>query len=254
TYKRLQELINHYGFTEQSLEFSKSFKYINRQNRTPNARKTKELIESVELDEDDLDKEKLISIRTFINIVSLISLCETVGEKIVLNLLLLLIVTGLRSTEAILLQTDCLIKKPILDPVTKEHLTLDGIKQYTLGIKYYGAKGAGHRIHWVEPLAANLVETIVNAVLELTEECRQHVSYLRSKQCRDFLPKTIDDIPTDYIEIDDLLDNCIHIRETSKGQSGRRDLLSSSLKNYKIFKLEQVKYRKMKFYLKDEIN
>ncbi|HCQ9959139.1 TPA: hypothetical protein OMQ75_003494, partial [Acinetobacter baumannii] len=254
TYKRLQELINHYGFTERSLEFFEELKYINRQNRTPNARKTRELIESLELDENDIDKEKLISIRTFINIVSLISLCETSGEKIVLNLLLLLIVTGLRSTEAILLQTDCLIKKPILDPVTKEHLSLDGIKQYTLGIKYYGAKGAGHRIHWVEPLAANLVETIVNAVLELTKECRQHVSYLRSKQCRDFLPKTIDDIPTDYIEIDDLLDNCIHIRETSKGQSGRRDLLSKSLKNYKIFKLEQVKYRKMKFYLKDEIN
>lgn len=254
TYKRLQELINHYGFTEQSLEFSKSFKYINRQNRTPNSRKTKELIESVELDEDDLDKEKLISIRTFINIVSLISLCESVGEKIVLNLLLLLIVTGLRSTEAILLQTDCIIKKPILDPVTKEHLSLDGIKQYTLGIKYYGAKGAGHRIHWVEPLAANLVETIVNAVVELTKECRQHVSYLRSKQCRDFLPKTIDDIPTEYIEVDNLIDYCISIRDTNRGQSGRRDLLNKTLKGYKIFKEEWKDYRKKKYYLKNEIN
>lgn len=254
TYKRLQELINHYGFTERSLEFSEEFKYLSRYNRTPNARKTRELIESIELDENDIDKEKLISIRTFINIVSLISLCETSGEKIVLNLLLLLIVTGLRSTEAILLQTDCLIKKPILDPVTKEHLTLDGIKQYTLGIKYYGAKGAGHRIHWVEPLAANLVETIVNAVLELTKECRQHVSYLRSKQCRDFLPKTIDDIPTDYIKVDDLLDNCIHIRETSRGERGRRDLLYKSLKNYKIFKVELIKSRNVRFYQKDEIN
>ncbi|MFV7499837.1 hypothetical protein AAC899_07650 [Acinetobacter soli] len=254
TYKRLQELINHYGFTERSLEFSEEFKYLSRYNRTPNARKTRELIESIELDDDELDKEKLISIRTFINIVSLISLCETAGEKIVLNLLLLLIVTGLRSTEAILLQTDCLIKKPILDPVTKEHLTLDGIKQYTLGIKYYGAKGAGHRIHWVEPLAANLIETIVNAVLELTKECRQHVSYLRSKQCRDFLPKTIDDIPTDYIKVDDLLDNCIHIRETSRGERGRRDLLCKSLKNYKIFKVELIKSRNVRFYHKDEIN
>ncbi len=67
-----------------------------------------------------LDKDKLISIRTFINIVSLISLCETNGEKIVLNLLLLLIITGFRSTEAILLKTDALIKHPILDLATKE--------------------------------------------------------------------------------------------------------------------------------------
>ena len=56
------------------------------------------------------------------NIVSLISLCKTNGEKIVLNLLLLLIITGLRSTEVILLKTDALIKKPILDPVTQKTL------------------------------------------------------------------------------------------------------------------------------------
>lgn len=110
TYLRLQEMLNHYAFTEQPLEFSHKYLYINRQNRTPNAKKTKALIDQLELDEDDLDKEKLISIRTFINIVSLISLCETNGEKIVLNLLLLLIVTGLRSTEVILLKTDSLIK------------------------------------------------------------------------------------------------------------------------------------------------
>ncbi len=141
---------------QQTLEFSKKFLYLNPQNRTPNARKTKALIEQLELDEDELNKEKLISIRTFLNIVSLISLCETNGEKIVLNLLLLLIVTGLRSTEALLLRTDALIKQPILDPVTKEHVILDGIKQYTLGIQYHGAKGSGYRIHWVEPLAALL--------------------------------------------------------------------------------------------------
>lgn len=114
TYLRLQEMLNHYGFTEQKLEFSQKYLYINRQNRTPNAQKTKALIDQLELNEDDLDKEKLISVRTFINIVSLISLCETNGEKIVLNLLLLLIVTGLRSTEAILLKTDALFNNLFL--------------------------------------------------------------------------------------------------------------------------------------------
>ena len=82
TYLRLQEMLNHYGFTEQPLEFSQKYLYISPYNRTPNAKKTKALIDQLELDEDDLDKEKLISIRTFINIVSLISLCETNGEKI----------------------------------------------------------------------------------------------------------------------------------------------------------------------------
>lgn len=216
TYLRLQEMLNHYGFTEQPLEFSQKYLYINRQNRTPNAKKTKALIDQLELDEDDLDKEKLISIRTFINIVSLISLCETNGEKIVLNLLLLLIVTGLRSTEAILLKTDALIKQPILDPVTKEHLTLDGKKQYTLGIQYHGAKGAGFRIHWVEPLSANLVETIFQSVLELTKEYREHVYYIRSKNCSDFLPKSIDDIGQDFVEIDDLIGTIFGVKDNYK--------------------------------------
>ena len=147
SYLRLQEMLNHYGFTEQPLEFSQKYLYINSQNRTPNAKKTKALIDQLELDEDDLNKEKLISIRTFINIVSLISLCETTGEKVMLNLMLLLIITGLRSTEAFLLKTDALIKRPILDPVTNKKISLDGVDQYSLGIQYYGAKGSGYRVH-----------------------------------------------------------------------------------------------------------
>jgi len=53
TYRRLQELINHYGFTTNILEFTQKLIYQGRQNRTPNARKTKELIEQLELDEED---------------------------------------------------------------------------------------------------------------------------------------------------------------------------------------------------------
>lgn len=212
TYHRLQEMLNHYGLTEQPLEFSQKYLYINRQNRTPNAKKTKALIDQLELDEDELNKEKLISIRTFLNIVSLISLCETNGEKILLNLLLLLIITGLRSTEALLLKTDALIKQPILDPITKEHITLDGIKQYTLGIQYHGAKGSGFRIHWVESLAVNLVEKIFQSVLELTKEYREYIKYLKSKNCTNFLPKVIDEIGADYIELDDLIGTVFRLR------------------------------------------
>lgn len=254
TYLRLQEMLNHYAFTEQPLEFSHKYLYINRQNRTPNAKKTKALIDQLELDEDELDKEKLISIRTFINIVSLISLCETNGEKIVLNLLLLLIVTGLRSTEVILLKTDSLIKQPIFDPVTKEHLTLDGIKQYTLGIQYHGAKGAGFRIHWIEPLSASLIETIFQSVLELTKEYREHLYYIRSKNCSDFLPKTIDDIPQDYVEIDDLIDTVFGVKNNYKGRAGQRDVVIKSIKNIPIYK--EIKNGKgiKRYYLKEDIN
>lgn len=254
TYLRLQEMLNHYGITELPLEFSQKYLYINRQNRTPNAKKTKALIDQLELDEDDLDKEKLISIRTFINIVSLISLCETNGEKIVLNLLLLLIVTGLRSTEAILLKTDALIKQPILDPVTKEHLTLDGKKQYTLGIQYHGAKGAGFRIHWVEPLSANLVETIFQSVLGLTQEYREHLYYIRSKNCSDFLPKSIDDIDQDFVEIDDLIGTIFGVKDNYKGRAGQRDVVIKSIKNVPIYNEIRSGQSIERYYLKKDIN
>lgn len=256
TYLRLQEMLNHYGFTEKPLEFSQKYLYINSKNRTPNAKKTKALIDQLELDEDDLDKERLISVRTFINIVSLISLCETNGEKIVLNLLLLLIVTGLRSTEAILLKTDALIKQPILDNVTKEHVTLDGIKQYTLGIQYHGAKGSGYRIHWVEPLAVNLVETIFISVLELTKEYREHIRYIKSKKCINFLPKSIDEIEGDSVELKDLAGTVFRIRPNKeyKSRGTQREVILSSLKKVPI--LREIKNRKSfeTYYLKEDIN
>lgn len=254
TYLRLQEMLNHYGFTKQPLEFSQKYLYINRQNRTPNAKKTKALIDQLELDEDDLDKDKLISIRTFINIVSLISLCQTNGEKIVLNLLLLLIVTGLRSTEAILMKADALIKKPILDPITKEHLSLDGIKQYTLGIQYHGAKGSGFRTHWVEPLAANLVETIFRSVLELTSEYRSHLNYIRSKGCIDYFPKSIDDIDTDYIEIDDLINTVFGMKKYKKGRAGQRGTIINNFNKVPILKSKKNGAEDKKYYLKKDID
>lgn len=253
-YLRLQELINHYCFTSQSLEFSQKYLHINRHNRTPNAKRTKALIEQLELDEDELDTNKLISIRTFINIISLISLCQTNGEKIVLNLLLLLVITGLRSTEAILLKTDALIKQPILDPATKEHFSINGVKQYTLGIQYHGAKGAGFRTHWVEPLAANLVETIFASVLELTKEFRERILYLRSKDCKDFLPESIDRISEDFIEIDDLIDTVFAVKNNYRGHAGRREVVIKTLSKVPIYKEITIGSKVKKYYLKNDLD
>lgn len=217
-------------------------------------KKTKALIDQLELDEDDLNKEKLISIQTFINIVSLISLCKTNGEKIVLNLLLLLIITGLRSTEVILLKTDALIKKPILDPVTQKHLTLDGIKQYTLGIQYHGAKGAGYRIHWVEPSSVKLVESIFKSVLELTSEYRSHLNYIRSKGCKDYFPKSIDDIMEDYLEIDDLINTIFSLKEYKSGRAGQRATVTLNLNKVSILRSEKNGVNNKRYYLKKDID
>lgn len=253
TYLRLQDLINNFCFTAQSLDFSKKFLYINKQNRTQNAKRTRALIDQLELDEDELSKEKLISIRTFINIISLMSLCQTNGEKIVLNLLLLLIITGLRSTEIILLKTNALIKQPILDQATKEHISIDGIKQYTLGIQYHGAKGAGFRTHWVEPLAANLVETIFSTILELTKDYREHLLYIKSKNYKDFLPKLIDDIPDNILEIEDLIDTCFGITHTNT-KINRRIGILASLHKVPVYKKIREGNSVKQYYLKKDIN
>lgn len=249
-------MLNHYSFTEQRLEFSQKYLYINVKNRTPNAKRTKALLDQLEIDENEIDKEKLISVRTFINIVSLITLCETVGEKIALNILLLLIVTGMRSTEIILLKTDALIKRPIFDPVTKEHLTLDGVKQYTFGIQYHGAKGAGFKILWMDPLAARMVEAIFKSVLELSNECRENLRYIRSKDINNFLPKSIDNIPGDLVEIDDLIDTCLSTKANGKGPNSKRIIIANtlSLKKVPIFKRVKKKTKVFNYYLKSDIN
>lgn len=259
TYVRLQGMINYYCFTEQPLEFYQKYLYINHQNRTPNARKTKALIEQLELDENELDKDKLISIRTFINIVSLINLCQTKSEKLLLNLLLLLIVTGLRSTEAFLLKKDALVKYPILDPLTNEKLVLDGIEQYTLGIQYYGAKGSGIRIHWVEPSCVKLVETIFQSVMEITQEYREHLEYIKSKNIIDFLPKEIDQIDREYVELKELIGTVFRLKDKSlysghSGQGAQRVIILNALKKIPIFREIKKGVTVDTYYLKKDIN
>ena len=104
TFKRLQDIVNKYGFTTNKLEFEVNLKYAHKQNRTQKAGMTKELFKGLNIDERKIDAEKLISIQTFINIASLKNFCQSEGEKILLNSLFLSIVTGFRSTETIMLK------------------------------------------------------------------------------------------------------------------------------------------------------
>lgn len=231
TFKRLQDIINKNKLTLKKLEFDIDIKYISRQNRTSKASKTKDLLSDKDIDESQIDSEKLISIQTFINIASLKSLCQNDGEKLLLNFLFLSIVTGFRSTEIIFLKKDCLIEKPILDLNANKSLMLNGEPQYMLGIHYYGAKGAGERIHWVEPSSAKLVKSIIQNTLELTQSYRNHLVYLRKKKLKDFLPQSIDETPEDLIELDDLIDHLFISKKRKRGRAGQRDAILKVFKN-----------------------
>lgn len=261
TYIRLQSLINHYGFTQRLLEFDEKYIYINKSHRTKKAHQTLMSLNQSKLDDDELNADKLISIKTFINIISLIGLCRTDGEKIILNLVLLLIVTGFRSTEAFFLELDALIEKPILDIETQEHLCIDGIKQYTVGIKYYGAKGAGHRIHWLEPSTVPLIKSIFDSVKNLTQEAREHVLYIRKKNnehITDFLPKTVDDIPGEYLEIDDFINTVIGVKQHYPNPGGQREAVSKWIQKTQLEVKKEVKEagssKKLRYFSKADIN
>lgn len=253
---RIQKMINHYGFTESPLEFVHDLKYINKKNRTPNAKKTKALIDQLELDEDDLESGKLVSVQTFINIVALNNLCHTTSEKIALNFLLLLIITGFRSTEAILLKRNALIKKKIIDPITQEHLSLDGVQQYSIGIRYHGAKGAGERIHWLEPTAGKLAEIIFDTVEQLTKDYRSQIQYIKSKKIVDFLPIELDEIPGDEVALEDLINTIFNIREISeyKYRISYRAIILPSVKKIPVFKEVKIGKNINTYYLKKDIN
>jgi len=250
TFKRLQGIVNKYGFTSKKLEFEVGLKYINKQNRTPKAKITKNLLEDKNIDENQINAEKLISIQTFINIASLKNFCQSNGEKILLNSLFLSIVTGFRSTETILLKKDCLIERPVLDPQTNEPISINGKTQYMLGIRYYGAKGAGERVHWVEPSSVTLVKSIVQSTLNLTKEYREHLIYLRQKNLKDFLPRGIDEMPDDLIELDDLIDH-LFVSKKTRGRGSRRD---SILKKFKSTQVKPDKENGLKYYSKKTLN
>lgn len=251
TFKRLQDIVNKYGFTTNKLEFEVNLKYAHKQNRTQKAGMTKELFKGLNIDERKIDAEKLISIQTFINIASLKNFCQSEGEKILLNSLFLSIVTGFRSTETIMLKKDCLIERPMLDPQTNEPVSINGKTQYMLGIRYYGAKGSGERTHWVEPSSTTLVKNIIHNTLELTEKYREHLSYLRQKNLKNFLPKGIDDISDDLIELDDLTDHLFISKKRTRGRGGRRDVI---LKTFKSAQVKPDKQSGLKYYSKKTLN
>lgn len=137
---------------------------------------------------DNTDDSKLISIRAFMSIIEMIYLAKTDSEKLFLNFILLLVVTGFRFQEAQSLKLDALVKREITDKDKLEHARQHGLPEYYLGIKYLGAKKAGWRTHWLAPSTNALVESIFDVVKLLTQSSRRRLQQYRDSNFTDLLP------------------------------------------------------------------
>ncbi|EEZ9699197.1 hypothetical protein G0P97_15900 [Escherichia coli] len=238
----LQKLVNHFTFTLVKLQYNSDVKYINKTNLTRKARETIELKRQERLEDSATNAEApLITIRGFLNIVSLIQRVESDSEKIALNCLLLLVVTGFRSVEAFYLRHDALIKRQIDDLTLRKRFQDRGLPDYFLGIRYVGVKGAGERTHWVEPLAVPLVESIFTTVKQLTTSMRNHLTNLRDKSFENYLPKAISLLPGELVELDYVVAHITQSTSTFRGRAGQRDKTSKALSKKGILPVHEVR-------------
>lgn len=237
----LQKLVNYFTFTLVKLQYNSDVKYINKTNLTRKAREAMELKRQERLeDSTPNDKAPLITIRGFLNIVSLIQRVESDSEKIALNCLLLLIVTGFRSIEVFNLRHDALVKRQIDDPTLRKRFQDKGLPDYFLGIHYVGVKGAGERTHWVEPLAVPLVEKIFSTVKKLTASMRNHLTDLREKSFKNYLPKAIDALPGELVELDYVVAHITQTTSTLRGRAGQRDKTAKALTKRGVLPVHEV--------------
>lgn len=202
-------------------------------------------------------EDALITIRGFLNIVALIQRVESDAEKIALNCLLLLVITGFRSIEAFNLRQDALFKRQIDDPAICKRFQDKGLPDYFLGIRYVGVKGAGERTHWVEPLAVPLVESIFSTVKMLTAPIRSHLTYLRAKSFADYLPQAISNMPGERVELDDVVKYITQTTSSFRGRAGQRDKTSKALSKRGVLPVQEIpgpKNSKSIYYSKTALN
>ncbi|MFP2505027.1 hypothetical protein [Buttiauxella gaviniae] len=103
----LSKRIKHLNIAITSLECKNLYPHRNSSSYTKQRKIS-------EMDGEYTDDEKLITIRAFMCIIEMIYLSTTSGQKIFLNLLMLLIITGFRFREVQALKIDALIKRPIV--------------------------------------------------------------------------------------------------------------------------------------------
>ncbi len=254
----LQKLVNHQSFTLVALQYVSDEQYSNKTNLTRKARETMALKQQDKLADVTTDGEDaLITIRGFLNIVALIQRVESDAEKIALNCLWLLVVTGFRSIEVFNLRQDALVKRQIDDPAIRKRFQNKGLPDYFLGIRYVGVKGAGERTHWVEPLAVPLVESIFSTVKMLTAPIRSHLTYLRAKSFTDYLPQAISALPGERVELDDVVTYITQTTSSFRGRAGQRDKTSKALSKRGVLPVQEIpgpKNSKSIYYSKTDLN
>lgn len=177
----------------------------------------------------DEESEKLVEIQDFLNVITLRNLVQKDSEKIMLNMTLLLFVTGWRFEELAGITIDALKRLEVEDEKISNLLKKRGLHPYYLGIVYQGKKGAGMRTHWVEPLAIDLVEFIFEDTKKLTQSIRNQVVIHRANNFESLLPlelapkdSNVVSLKEPEIDLDAVVE---HIYEsTSDSIRGRRDL------------------------------
>lgn len=182
--KQVVKELNYLGITQTELEIETKKTNIS-YNYTDQVKN-----EQKQEGEAQNSKDKNLSIQTFLNIVALRSLVQNDGEKIVLNFVLLLMVTGFRHMEGATAQYDNFKVVEISDPHTKDAMEKRGLPTYFVGLKYRGEKKAGIRTHWFEPMTVDLLEEIVVDTICLNEGLRRQIEHIRANNFKSFLPYT----------------------------------------------------------------
>ncbi|MGL4356024.1 MAG: hypothetical protein ACRCTP_19585 [Aeromonas popoffii] len=206
-----------------------------------------------ETDEDE--SKKLITIQTFLNIIAARSMVTSDGEKILLNMLMLLMVTGFRFGELERVLVSSLKKLEVADDEAAKILRKKGLKDYYLGIVYVGEKKSGHRTHWVEPFAIDLVESIFNDTIRLTEPVREHIIQCRYNGFSSLLPVELKGKSEISLhEIVTYISESLSTTALARGASSQRDYAKKSLSKLGIepSRVETINGRQKDFYYTPE--
>ncbi|WP_172380958.1 hypothetical protein [Vibrio sp. Vb339] len=235
--------LNYIGFPLVQVEITKKEKVLARTMK--NEVEIDNQIETAEdLDKDDHDKN--LSIQTFLNVVALRGMVKNDGEKVVLNLVLLLMVTGFRHMEAATIRYGAFKVVEIESEMTRRQLEKRGIPSFYVGIRYLAEKRAGYRTHWIEPLAVELIEDVLVNTLVLTETIRTQLEHMRRINFVSFLPQkyfspTNDDniaqLNSTVIDLDEIVESVYesYARTVQKrGKGSARDYATKKIKNSKL--------------------
>ena len=232
--------LNYFGFTFTQIDIEKMKERPVTTAYTTDSKKRNAKAKGKEYEDD-----KNLSIQTFLNLIVARHKVETLAEKILLNTVLLLLVTGFRRNEVAMIGYRDFKVVEIENPKTKREMEKRGLPTHFVGIKYQGEKKAGQRIHWIEPLAVDIVDSLLVDTLVLTEKLRKHTEYVRSIGFTSWLPKKFADkidlnkinLHPKTVDLDELVGEIYYSHSKtaiSRGRAGQRDCLVKKLQKFEI--------------------